>query len=1281
MGLKSFLGRSGDWVGNSVARLSALSPDQVNEIQAQRERYFEQLSRENPNDPASVDYTKGLLAAGSVEIFDAYLSQIQDLYAPVAKEVELDGKEFKPDHNMRFLNITKWVTDREENSLEKLINVYEVLSNEECNIALIFHRAHLETHVYLAVSNHSPMDDNINADHYIRRLAGAVKGNFPGAEYKEGTGVPPCLDNDRPYSVAAVSNIPTEKSGKFISQTVEKLLDGIVPESREQEYTLILLATPVPDVEAKKLRLSELYSGLAPYASWQTNFTATESGSVSSNMQAGVNIGASAGIQNAQNQALTSSRGTTDSSSSGQTDTTGETISDSSGTSETETSGTTATSSRTTGTNRARTAGTNTTSTTGTSTSQSHATGTNTSRSQTEGSGDTVGAGVSASFNVVNVLSVARGLATSKGNGWNIGASGTLFGVDVDGGINGSKTATLSNTMTTGTNSGFGIGGNINYSHGWNRSLTELAGESLTDTATTGTSRSLTKGVSTSVTNGSSQTFGTARAESASRAIGQTAQHTVANATSQALTKTLGKAVTSSLAQTVGRSKGINLGTNFGVNFARSSSVTATVGKNEGLTQSYTNYHIKHALELLEAQMERLEQSDALGMWDFAAYVLSEDIDIANNAAHSYLALTQGEKSFMAKAAVNLWRGDVNADASPAKEICGYLRELHHPVFGLKQDATDRWPDYFVYPPLVTAATSLTGKELAYSLNFPKKSVAGLPVLECAEFGRNVVTCDPAEKDREKLRLGHIFHMNRQEEDRVSLSKNALTAHTFITGSTGAGKSSTVYQILDQAARQGVKFLVVEPAKGEYKTVLGGRGDVSVYGTNARKTPLLRLNPFSFPDDIHVLEHIDRLVEVFNACWPMYAAMPAVLKEAVEAAYAGCGWSLTRSSCEPKRYPTFADVLKKLPEIIDSSAYSKDTKGDYTGALVTRVKSLTNGINGLIFCSDDDICDEDLFDRNVIIDLSRVGSMETKALLMGILVIKLQEYRMDRAAGSNAALRHITVLEEAHNLLRRTSAGQSQEGANLQGKSVEMLANAIAEMRTYGEGFIIADQAPGLLDMAVIRNTNTKIIMRLPDESDRELVGRSAGLNDGQIIELAKLDQGVAAVFQNHWLEPVLCKVDKFTDERGFEYKPPEQTYNPDTEALFTKILDGTKDCEELSAECVDRLKVWIDRYDTGREIKEVLRQALEPQQELLEQDVPYLCYCLVKGRSLIGMAEKAPNPSAAQALADQAVADAIQVSAGLAARIRELVFAYAASQVRDDEERFRDLLRYGGIK
>mgnify|MGYP004508111373 FL=1 len=110
-----------------------------------------------------------------------------------------------------------------------------------------------------------------------------------------------------------------------------------------------------------------------------------------------------------------------------------------------------------------------------------------------------------------------------------------------------------------------------------------------------------------------------------------------------------------------------------------------------------------------------------------------------------------------------------------------------------------------------------------------------------------------------------------------------------------------------------------------------------------------------------------------------------------------------------------------------------------------------------------------------------------------------------------------------------------------------MLSNAIAEMRTYGEGFIIADQAPGLLDKSVIRNTNTKIIMRLPDEEDRNLVGKAANLSEDQIKELSKLPTGVAAVYQNNWAEPVLCKIEKY-DESNQPYQYNSSSANSDGE-------------------------------------------------------------------------------------------------------------------------------------
>ena len=579
------------------------------------------------------------------------------------------------------------------------------------------------------------------------------------------------------------------------------------------------------------------------------------------------------------------------------------------------------------------------------------------------------------------------------------------------------------------------------------------------------------------------------------------------------------------------------------------------------------NKAVEELLTRIDEQIKRTKESEDYGCYSCAAYFLSSRPSKALLAANTYRSLMIGEGSSVESGAANLWQ-----DRASVTAMREYLKRFTHPVFA--RQLWENEADSLFY----TAGTLVSGRELPMHLGLPTRSVHGLPIIEHAEFGRNVP--DEAMPDEDKMNLGKIYHMGKEEAAGLLLNRQAMASHTFITGSTGTGKSNAVYHLLDEITKNGqTTFLVVEPAKGEYKNVFGNCTDVQVFGTNPRETPLLRMNPFAFPENIHILEHIDRLVEIFNACWPMYAAMPAVLKDAIERSYQKVGWDLRNSESEKGVFPTFFDLLDILPGVIEESHYSKDTQSDYVGALCTRVKSLTNGIYGSVFCAEDALSDAELFDCNVVVDLSRVGSMETKSLLMGILVMKLQEYRM---CGSemNSRLRHVTVLEEAHNLLRKTSAEQSQEGANLQGKSVEMLANAIAEMRTYGEGFIIADQAPGLLDMSVIRNTNTKIILRLPDEEDRKLVGKSAALKEAQIDELSKLPLGVAAVYQNEWPEAVLCKIEAYPmPENAVYHKPSKMPHEINAEFVFGQLAAG-KELEPLSISEMEQLKLWLKRHE-----------------------------------------------------------------------------------------------------
>lgn len=557
--------------------------------------------------------------------------------------------------------------------------------------------------------------------------------------------------------------------------------------------------------------------------------------------------------------------------------------------------------------------------------------------------------------------------------------------------------------------------------------------------------------------------------------------------------------------------------------FTDSLGKTATIGSSKNYTLTIHNKHIEELMKRIDQELERISMSESTGLWSVASYFFSYDNDFASaeSASTIFKSIMQGEESGVETSAINSWIDNSQKMKMLTNSIC----HLSHPVF---------WNNLTVNGENIKVENSslLSSKELAMLLSLPHKSVPGFPVVEHVSLAKEVIRNNESLMKRE-VSLGCIFDLGKAYiENRVKLDVKSLTQHVFVTGSTGCGKSETIYKLINETKQVGTKFLVIEPAKGEYKNVFG---DVNVFGTNPLIMPLLRINPFSFPTGVHVLEHIDRLTEIFNVCWPMYSAMPAVLKKAMLDAYESCGWdlrlSVNRLSQGEDVYPSFLDLFLSLEKVITESAYSEEVKSNYSGALLTRVESLTNGLNGEIF-SVNELSNMVLFDENCIIDLSRVGSQETKSLIMGILIMRLSEYRMTGANTPNSALKHLTVLEEAHNILKRVSTEQSQEGSNMAGKSVEMITNAIAEMRTYGEGFVIVDQSPTSVDKAAIKNTNTKIVMRLPDEDDRKVSGKAAGMSDKQIDEIAKLPTGVAVVYQNDWVSPVLCKIDRMEDSR-----------------------------------------------------------------------------------------------------------------------------------------------------
>lgn len=270
---------------------------------------------------------------------------------------------------------------------------------------------------------------------------------------------------------------------------------------------------------------------------------------------------------------------------------------------------------------------------------------------------------------------------------------------------------------------------------------------------------------------------------------------------------------------------------------------TDTTGDSRTITVTSENKSVKYILEKIDQHLARIKNCEAFGLWDIACYFVSENVQTSVVAASTYKALMAGFDSGVENSYVNVWKQD-NTENTPA--LLEYLRYCIHPRFSIPGD--DQF--FEVESQTVNPCSLISGNEMPYIMGLPHHSVPGVTVLNMAEFGRNVRFSSGAPRGK-KVELGQVYHMGEKETARVKLNLESFRSHCFITGSTGSGKSNTTYRILDEMIEHKIPFLVVEPAKGEYKRYYGKLPGIHVYCTNPRYYSMLHINPFRFNQHLH----------------------------------------------------------------------------------------------------------------------------------------------------------------------------------------------------------------------------------------------------------------------------------------------------------------------------------------------------------------------------------------------------------------------------------------------
>ncbi len=456
---------------------------------------------------------------------------------------------------------------------------------------------------------------------------------------------------------------------------------------------------------------------------------------------------------------------------------------------------------------------------------------------------------------------------------------------------------------------------------------------------------------------------------------------------------------------------------------------------------------------------------------------------------------------------------------------------------------------------------------LATLTRVPEAEVPGVRLVLRPEFDVTVEQPGRPEAAGPALELGTVLDRDGRLAGRLSLPTASLNRHVFVCGATGAGKSQTVRALLESASGAGLPWLVVEPAKAEYRMMgvrLAGRaGGVVRIRPGEADQVAAGINPLAPAVDaagrrFPLQTHADLLRALFVASFAAEEPFPQVLSAAVTRVYAEAGWDLALGEpatpgVEP-RYPTLGDLQAAAERIVTEIGYGREITDNVRGFIRVRLSSLRLGTTGRFFEGGHPIDFGRLLARNVVFEIEDVGDDRDKAFLMGTVLIQLTEYLRLRArsegtgpggvdgAGGAPGLRHLAVFEEAHRLLRRPDDLGAPGAAGAATHAVEMFAGLLAEIRAYGEGLVIAEQIPAKLLPDAVKNTAVKIVHRLPAADDRDTVGATMNLTDAQSRYLVTLPPGQAGVFTDGMDYPVLAVMP---DGTAREAAAPPVTESP----------------------------------------------------------------------------------------------------------------------------------------
>lgn len=745
------------------------------------------------------------------------------------------------------------------------------------------------------------------------------------------------------------------------------------------------------------------------------------------------------------------------------------------------------------------------------------------------------------SLSTFSKISLQEGENLSKGTSISKGTSDSVSsGENTTKGTNYSKTTGTSENTGTSESKTAGSTKGSNYSEtqteGKNWGKSEGRNDGTSKTTGTNSSSGSNSGSSSSGTNqskGTSQSVTENRGTTFSENVGTSSSkgtNTGYNK-SENMSKTKGTNTStgSSQSKTAGTSEttGTNTSTTKGTN--NSVSESSTTGSSQNVSKDIINKkaadYVKYIDEML---LPIIDYGKSKGLYLTTTFIFADNNSQLEKLGNTIKSLYSGKKGNKNPLEFKILE---NND----KKI-EYFKNFQIPeCISYDDENALTLKSHFVENDEVSLGNWYSPNELGLIAGLPEKEVVGLALNEEVEFGLNAKTPD---KDGEIISLGNLVQSGNEIDTKVYLEKSALNKHIFITGVTGTGKTTTCQKLLLESE---LPFLVIEPAKTEYRILMNNEKteDILIFTLGNDKVAPFRLNPFEFFEGESITSRVDMLKAAMEASFDMEAAIPQIIESAMYSCYEDYGWNIDTDENEKfdnpydegvYSFPTLEDLLNKIEIEVTKHDFDDRLKKDYIGSITARLQGLLVGSKGQMLNSRRSIDFRELIEKKVVLEIEGIKNGTEKSLVMGFILTNLCE-ALRAKYNKDKHFKHITLIEEAHRLLSKYSAGDSLNKKN----SVETFADMLAEVRKYGESLIIADQIPNKMTPEVLKNTNTKIVHKIFAEDDKEAIGNTISLSKEQKDFLSSLPTGRAIVFSQSWTKAVQVQIEQMTNTTSDE--------------------------------------------------------------------------------------------------------------------------------------------------